>query len=75
MKTAILLFAAIVGVISFTGNDKDIRGTWSLQSRDGKCAKTILRINMGEGIWEGKLDIPEQEVYDKKVHSIRVSGD
>jgi hypothetical protein len=49
MKTAILLFAAIVGVISFTGNDKDIRGTWSLQTADGKCAKTILRINMGEG--------------------------
>ncbi|HMI79328.1 MAG TPA: hypothetical protein VK484_11075 [Ferruginibacter sp.] len=75
MKTAILLFAAIVGVISFTGNNKDIRGTWSLQIINSGCSKTILRINMGEGAWEGKLDIPEQEVYDKKVHSIRMSGD
>jgi len=75
MKTVILLFAAIVGVIGFTSNDKNIRGTWSLQSMDNSCSKTILRINMGEGIWEGKMDIPEQEVYDKKVHSIKLSGD
>ena len=75
MKPIILLFAAIFGLLTFSDNNKNIEGTWLLQTNDSLCSKTVIRIQMNEGIWEGKMDIPEQEIYDKEIWSIKVDKD
>jgi len=76
MKALIILIGMIVtGVIAIATADKNISGTWLMQQGDSPAYPPVLRINMNEGIWEGKMDIPQQELYNKKVHSIRVKGD
>ena len=34
------------------------------------CSPAVLHIKMHEGIWVGKIDIPEQQVYDKEIYAI-----
>ena len=76
MKLAILLFGAfITGLISLSTPVKDISGTWRIKTVDGICSPTVIRISMKEGIWIGKMDIPEQAVYDKEVYAVSVKGD
>ena len=77
MKLAILLVSVVItGAITLFGaDDKNISGTWIMQSKDNSCSPAVIRIKMDEGIWRGKLDMPEQELYDKDIYSIKVSGD
>ena len=76
MKLAILLFGALItGLISLSTPATNIKGTWVMQSGQGSCSPTVIRISMDKGIWVGKVDIPEQQVYDKEVYDIRVNGD
>lgn len=76
MKAFIILIGMIVtGVIAVATAGKNISGTWLMQQGDSADYPPVLRITMNEGIWEGKMDIPQQELYNKKVHSIRVKGD
>lgn len=74
MKLAIVLAGAfITGLITISSPVKDIRGTWVMKS--GSCNPALIRISMQEGIWIGKMDIPEQQVYDKEVYAVVVKGD
>lgn len=76
MKAFILLFCIVIsGVIAISEADKDISGTWVMQQGHNGSNPPVFRITMNEGIWKGKADIPEQEIYDKPIHSIRVDGD
>lgn len=78
MKPAVLLFAAfITGVITLSSSSsfKNIQGTWVMQSDNSPCSNNVLRIKMEEGIWAGKIDIPEQDIYDKEVFSIITKAD
>jgi len=76
MKLAILLFGAfITGIISLSAPVTNIKGTWVMQTGEGMCNPVVIRISMGEGTWVGKMDIPEQQVYDKEVDAIIVKDD
>ena len=76
MKPFVLLISvAITSLFAISTADKNISGTWVMEQGDSPDQPPVFRINMGEGIWEGKMDLPEQEVYDRKVHSIRVDDD
>lgn len=76
MKPFILLISvAITSLFAIGTADKNISGTWVMEQGDSSDQPPVFRIEMGEGIWEGKMDVPQQEVYDRKVHSIRVDGD
>jgi len=76
MKLAILLFGTfITGMITLSAPVKNISGTWVIQSAPGTCSPAVIRISMDEGVWVGKMDIPEQQVYDKDVYAIAVDGD
>lgn len=46
---------------------KDIEGTWVLDTTGKKCEAAVLRIQMAEGYFTGKLDIPDQQLYDQPV--------
>jgi len=76
MKPFILLIVvAITSLFAISRADKNISGTWLMQEGDNAAQPPVFRIHMGEGRWEGKLDIPEQELYDRELQSIRVEGD
>jgi hypothetical protein len=72
MKTLIFLTGITIMGLLIPPPDKNIAGTWVLQGTD---VQPVFRIHMGEGIWKGTIDMPEQEVYDKEIHSIRVNKD
>src|SRR5512138_2181715 len=74
MKLFILLGALATGSIFLLPEQKNITGTWILDTEGKKSEATILRIQMAEGYFAGKLDIPEQQVYDQPV-SIQVKED
>lgn len=76
MKLAILIFGVfITGIISISTPVANIKGTWVMQTGAGSCSPVVIRISMDEGTWVGKMDIPEQQVYDKEVDGIIVKGD
>lgn len=76
MKLAILIFGLfITGLITLTDSGANIGGTWVLQADKVLYSPPVMHIEMGEGIWQGKIDIPEQEIYNKEIHSIRVKQD
>lgn len=76
MKAIVLLIGVtLTSIIAVSRADKNISGTWIMQQGDNPANPPVLRIRMGEGIWEGKIDMPEQQVYDRRVESIRVDGD
>ena len=76
MKAIVLLIGVtLTSIIAVSRADKNISGTWIMQQGDSNINPPVLRIQMGEGIWEGKIDMPEQQVYDRRVESIRVDGD
>ncbi len=76
MKAIILLIGVVLtSALAVFRADKNISGTWIMQQGDSKTYPPVLRIRMGEGIWEGTIDLPEQQVYDRKLESIVVDGD
>ncbi|MGB4845306.1 MAG: hypothetical protein WBP16_12645 [Ferruginibacter sp.] len=76
MKLAILIFSLfITGLITLTDSGANISGTWVMEADKVLYSPPVMHIEMGEGIWQGTIDIPEQEVYDKEIHSIRVKQD
>lgn len=76
MKLAILLFAVfITGVITLSGSEANISGTWVMRQNKILSNLPVMRIEMNKGIWQGKIDIPEVEEYDRDIHSIRVVND
>ena len=46
-----------------------------MKTGSASCSPTLIRISMQEGIWVGKIDIPEQQVYDKQLYAVVVKGD
>ena len=46
---------------------KDIAGTWVLDTTGKKCEAAVLHIQMAEGYFMGQLDIPDQQLYDQPV--------
>jgi hypothetical protein len=76
MKLAILVFATfITGLITLSSPVSNIKGTWVMQSQNSSCSNNVLRIKMNEGIWVAKIDIPEQQVYDREVFDISAKKD
>jgi hypothetical protein len=55
------------GSAFFLPGQKDIEGTWVLDTTGKKCEAAVLRIQMAEGYFTGKLDIPDQQLYDQPV--------
>jgi hypothetical protein len=74
MKILILLSLALTGSIFLVPKQKNIEGTWILDTDGKKCEVTVIRIQMTEGHFAGRLDIPEQRVFDKPVN-IKVDKD
>jgi hypothetical protein len=74
MKLLLLLGVLATGTIFFVPKQKNITGTWVLDAKEKKCEAAVLRIQMAEGYFTAKLDIPEQEVYDKPV-ALQVAKD
>jgi hypothetical protein len=74
MKLLILLSLVLTGSIFLVPKQKNIEGTWILDTEGKKCEVTIVRIQMREGYFAGTLEIPEQEVFDKPV-SVKVDKD
>ena len=67
MKLLILIGVLATGTVFLMPKQKDIAGTWVLDTKERKWEAAVLRIQMAEGYFTGRLDIPEQEVYDKPV--------
>ncbi len=76
MKALILLVGiTVASIVAISGADKNITGTWVMEQGDSRTSPPVIRIKMGEGIWEGRIDMPEQEVYDRKLGSVVLQGD
>jgi len=67
MKLLILIVSLATGSAFFLPRQNDIAGTWVLDTTGKKCEAAVLRITMGEGYFTGKLDIPDQQLYDQPV--------
>jgi hypothetical protein len=67
MKLLILIVTLATGSAFFLPKQSDIEGTWVLDTTGKKCEAAILRIAMAEGYFTGKLDIPDQQLYDQLV--------
>src|SRR4030095_15019738 len=67
MKVLILLGILTTGSMFLLPFQKDLAGTWVLDTSGKNCESAVLRIRMAEGYFTGVLDIPEQELYDQPV--------
>ena len=67
MKLLILIVTLATGSAFFLPGQKDIAGTWVLDTTGKKCEPAVLHIQMAEGYFTGKLDIPDQQLYDQPV--------
>jgi hypothetical protein len=67
MKLLILIVTLATGSAFFLPKQNDIAGTWVLDTTGKKCEAAVLRIAMSEGYFTGKLDIPDQQLYDQPV--------
>jgi len=74
MKIVLLIGALVTGAIFFTGKPIDLAGTWVLDTTGNKCEAAILHIQMADGYYAARLDIPAQQVYDKPV-SVEIKKD
>ena len=76
MKPFILLISiALTSLFAIVSADANIGGTWVMEQGDSAANPPVFRIKMGEGIWQGTVDMPGQQIYDRKIHSISVDGD
>jgi len=67
MKLLILIVTLATGSTLFLPKQNDIAGTWVLDTTGKKCEAAILHIQMAEGYFTGKLDMPDQQLYDQPV--------
>ena len=67
MKLLILIVTLATGSAFFLPREKDIAGTWVLDTTGKKCEAAVLHIQMAEGYFTGTLDIPYQQLYDQPV--------
>ena len=67
MKLPILIVTLATGFAFFLPKQKDIAGTWVLDTTGKKCEPAVLHIQMAEGYFTGKLDMPDQQLYDRPV--------
>lgn len=67
MKLLILIVALATGSALVLPKQNDIKGTWVLDSTGNKCEPAVLRIQMAEGYFTGRLDMPDQHLYDQPV--------
>ena len=67
MKLLILIATLATGSAFFLPKQKDIAGTWVLDTTGKKCEPAVLHIQMAEGYFRGKLDMPDQQLYDRPV--------
>src|SRR5580765_7675642 len=67
MKLLILIVTLATGSAFFLPTQKDIAGTWVLDTTGKKCEPAVLHIQMAEGYFTGKLDMPDQQLYDRLV--------
>ena len=67
MKLLILIVTLAAGSAFFLPKQKDIAGTWVLDTTGKKCEPAVLHIQMAEGYFTGKLDMPDQQLYDRPV--------
>lgn len=67
MKLLILIAMLATGSTFFLPKQNSIAGTWVLDTSGKKCEAAVLRIQMAEGYFTGKLDIPDQQLYDQPV--------
>ena len=74
MKLLIVFAVILTGSLFLAPRQKNIEGTWILDREGKKYEATVIRIQMREGYFVGTLDIPEQEVYDKRI-AIKVDKD
>jgi hypothetical protein len=74
MKLLILFSALATGTVFLMPRQKNIAGTRVLDTKEKKCEAAILRIQIAEGCFAAKLDMPEQQVYDKPV-AVQVAKD
>ena len=74
MKLLILAGVLATGTVFLVPKQKKIIGTWVLDAKEKKSEAAVLRIQMAEGYFTAKLDMPEQEVYDKPV-ALQVAKD
>jgi hypothetical protein len=67
MKLLILIVMLATGSTFFLPKQNDIAGTWVLDTTGKKCESAILHIQIAEGYFTGKLDMPDQQLYDQPV--------
>jgi hypothetical protein len=67
MKLLILIVTLAAGSAFFLPKEKDIAGTWVLDTTGKKCEPAVLHIQVAEGYFTGKLDISDQQLYDQPV--------
>ena len=66
MKFILIIVMLATGALFFVGKSNDIAGTWVLDTA-GKREPAVIRIQMAEGYFAGRLDMPGQQVYDRPV--------
>jgi len=74
MKFLLIASLVLTGSLFLVPKQKNVEGTWVLDTEGKKCEVTVMRIQMREGYLAATLDIPEQEVFDKPV-SVKVEND
>lgn len=67
MKLLLLFGVLLMGTAFLVPGQKNIAGTWVLETQEKQCETAVLRIQMTEGHFTGSLDIPDQQVYDRPV--------
>lgn len=60
----LFVIAVILTSMLLATKQKNIEGTWIVDTEGKEYEPTVLRIQMKEGSFTGTLDIPGQKVYD-----------
>jgi hypothetical protein len=74
MKQIIIIGVLLTGSIFLLPVQKDISGTWVLDTNEKETEMAILRLKTSEGYFTGRLDIPDQQLYDQPV-TIQLKND
>lgn len=71
MKLVVLIVGLASASLLLLSPRQDISGTWVLDTNGKTFEPAILKIKMQQGYFSGRLDIPDQQLYDQPV-SIRL---
>ena len=74
IKILIAFGVLLTGTVFLLPKHLQIEGTWVLNNKEKAGETAVLRIQLGEGYYLAKLDIPGQQVFDKPV-SLQIKGD